>query len=725
MAPFNPPINPLNPDDFTRKSRAVDIDQGIKPQGVAQNQIMPHGVMQGDESAKYAGEAEAAGIKSAAVTNTSYGDLFKDIVSTVDLAGKGGVELVKKDIENKVYEVADRERQSYTDILQKVKAGIGVKNVLDSNAEMTEEESTPAEVAGLPDSLAALQGARDSGKISGTYYQSRLLAEAKTLRAQYPGFREYIDGQFAKVTGTNPANAYIHSLVQDINRTAASTSSQKNKMLSFNRGNMDTIPNAPQVYQDYDAGLITDADVLKKSYPAQKLKSDLNMNHLIFQDENTTRQEKERVAGISIDKAAGGVVSQAVETLTAKMGLNTKDDLNKLTELNTSGAITGPMWQQYGQTIANTRSTLFTKMIADADRNGYTQAIGGKAEVIKRVNAALEPLDEMTKRVYNHDFGGIFDTKNQLTTQNDETKKGLLNDPKIGPYWQLNQAVKDIGGEQNLQNFNLNSVKGDFNQAFQAYFGRVSKNFATQQSMKTSGVPYTFNDVIDNLKKNKVTDGKFNESVLNEVKKIADPSLPKEMRMNYALAAFSDGNRGMISRLQSDGADANGKTTSGQNSVFQRFTSPEITHEMFKLGKENPQIWNQYVDWAKTTLSKELMNKEIKNLANVSPDDNSNISVGWDAKNHRFKSEYITAPGTINTPTPGYRIVEGAVNRLNANLYNYKNIAKETGEDPDAFILKSIADTAGPEALRNVTGIPYKLMREMGLARMNMMQNAR
>src|SRR6266576_3848537 len=581
MAPFNPPINPLNPDDFTRKSRAVDIDQGIKPQGVAQNQIMPHGVMQGDESAKYAGEAEAAGIKSAAVTNTSYGDLFKDIVSTVDLAGKGGVELVKKDIENKVYEVADRERQSYTDILQKVKAGIGVKNVLDSNAEMTDEETTPA-------------------------------------------------------------NAYIHSLVQDINRAAASTSSQKNKMLGFIRGNMDTIPNAPQVYQDYDAGLITDADVLKKSYPAQKLKSDLNMNHLIFQDENTTRQEKERVAGISIDKAAGGVVSQAVETLTAKMGLNTKDDLNKLTELNTSGAITGPMWQQYGQTIANTRSTLFTKMIADADRNGYTQAIGGKAEVIKRVNAALEPLDEMTKRVYNHDFGGIFDTKNLLSTQNDETKKGLLNDPKIGPYWQLNQAVKDIGGEQNLQNFNLNSVKGDFNQAFQAYFGRVSKNFATQQSMKTSGVPYTFNDVIDNLKKNKVTDGKFNESVLNEVKKIADPSLPKEMRMNYALAAFSDGNRGMISRLQSDGADANGKTTSGQNSVFQRFTSPEITHEMFKLGKENPQIWNQYVDWAKTTLSKELMNKEIKNLANVSPDDNSNISVGWDAKNHRFKSEYIT-----------------------------------------------------------------------------------
>src|SRR5882672_5288150 len=107
MAPFNPPINPFNAPDYGSKSRPVDIEQGIKPQGVQTNEIMPHGVMQGDESAKYAGEATAAGIKSQAVSGTAYGDLFKDIVSTVDLAGKGGVEYVKKNIEDKVYEIAD------------------------------------------------------------------------------------------------------------------------------------------------------------------------------------------------------------------------------------------------------------------------------------------------------------------------------------------------------------------------------------------------------------------------------------------------------------------------------------------------------------------------------------------------------------------------------------------------------------------------------------------
>ena len=717
MAPFNPPINPINPDDYGRKSRAVDIDQGIKPQGVAQNAIMPHGVMQGDESAKYAGEAEAAGIKSDAVSSSSYGDLFKDIAATVDFGLKGQVELTKKTIENKVYEVADKERQAYTDILEKVKAGSGVKNVLDSNAQMTDEEATPAELQNLPDGLAALQGARDSGKVSGTYYQSKLLAEAKNLRAQYPGFREYIDGQFAKVTGTNPANAYIHALTQDINRAATSSTSEKNRINNFILQNPESIPNQPQVYKDYNAGLITSEDVISKAYPYQKTKGELQMNDLIFKNANTTLAEKQRVAGLGVDKAVGMVVNSAVETISSQMGLNTVDDLNRLNAAKDSGSISGPEWQKKGQQIADVRARIFTKAIADADAHGYTDAIGGKEELIKRVNAGLSTLDELQKRVYNADFGGIYDTKNYLRAQNDETKKSLTNDPKIGPYVQVNQAFKDMVGEQNLQKFTMDTIKGNFDQDFSNYFGRMSKEMATQYNKRTTGVEYTFNNVIDNLKANKIKDGRFSEAVLGEVKKIYDPSLPKEVRMNYALAAFSDGNRGMISRIQ---ADAPGKP--GQNSVFQQFTSPQMTKAMWELGKENPQVWNKYVDWAKTSLSKELMNKEIQNLANVSPDDNSNISVGWDAKNHRFKSEYVTAPGTVNTPTPGYGIVERSINRLNSNLSNYKNIATASGEDPDAFILKSIADGAGPEALRNVHGIPYKLMREMGLARMQMLQ---
>jgi len=39
----------------------------------------------------------------------------------------------------------------------------------------------------------------------------------------------------------------------------------------------------------------------------------------------------------------------------------------------------------------------------------------------------------------------------------------------MGPYWQQVQAVKDLGGEQNLQKFFLNTIKGDFDTNYQAY----------------------------------------------------------------------------------------------------------------------------------------------------------------------------------------------------------------------------------------------------------------
>lgn len=723
MATFTPPIQPENSPNYGRDSRAVDIAQGIRPEGVATNQIMPHGVMQGDTSAAYAGEAAAAGVKAQAVGDTAYADLFKGVVATADFLGKAGVQMVKKDIEDKVYEVADRERQAYTDVLEKIKAGTGVRNILDANAEDNGQDSTPQEVAQLPDTLSALQGARDSGKISGAYYQSRLLAEAKSLRAQYPGFREEIDQAFAKITGSNPANAYISSLVQDINRAASSQASEKNRVLSFIQNHLG-YPDAQTKYQQYNAGLISRDDVMNWAAPYAQQDFNLKNRALIYNDNKNTREDRQRIAGETIDYAAGVVVGRAVDSITAQMGLNNSNDLTRLTNMQSGGQIDPKTWQLYGQRIADIRTSLFNQAIRDADAHGYTKDAGGKGVVIDKINQALKPLDTLLERVYNKDFGGIYDVQKQLQAQNDITKQGLLNDPKLGPYFQVNQAVKDIGGEQNLQRFNLENIKGNFPDDFKQYFGRMSKEMASQYNMRTTGTPYTFNSVIDNLKNNHVTNGQFNTAVLNEVKKITDQSIPEAIRYNYAQAAFSPENRGMISRLEADGYDAKGRPIRGQSAVYQMFTSPEMTRAMYEMGKKDHQIWDNYVTWSKETFSNELMPREIKNLGEL--DASSYSNVGWDAKNHRFTYAYIPPADSVNQPSIGDRHIEATVNRLNSELFNLKQISTVTGEDPDKLVLETIVNSAGgPEVLRNVNGIPYKIMRDIGLSRMQMMQNAR
>jgi hypothetical protein len=361
-------------------------------------------------------------------------------------------------------------------------------------------------------------------------------------------------------------------------------------------------------------------------------------------------------------------------------------------------------------------------MQQDADAHGYTRDVGGKAVLNTKINEALKPLDTIIDRVYNHDFGGLYDTKMYLAAQNDETKKKLMDDPKLGPYLQVNQAIKDIGGEQNLQRFNLDAIKGDFSDNFKSYFTQMQKNMGSQYNMKTSGIPYTFNDVIDNLKKNKVTDAKFNRAVLAEVNKITDTSIPEAVRENYALAAFSPGNRGMVARLEADGYDSKGRPTQGQQAVAQRFASEAMTDAMYELGKKNPAIWNQYVTWHKETLTNDLIPQEIQTLGKV---EQPYSNVGWDAKNHRLEYSFTPPKDSVNTQSRGDKLVESSVNRINSNIYNFLALAKKTGEDPDALILKTIADSAGPEALKNVNGIPYRIMRDIGLSRLQMMNNAR
>lgn len=726
MAPFNPSIPDQPGQELGGNSRPVDVPNSVRPQGVATNTIMPEGVKQGNMAAQYAGEAVAAGDKAQGVQYDALGDIFKEAVSGVDFLAKAGVTMVKKDIEDKVYQVADKERQAYTDVLEKIKQGVGVKNVLDANASDDDAAPTPSDVANLPSTLEALQSAKDSGKISGSYYQSRLLAEAKSLRSQYPGFREEIDQQFSKVTGTNPANAYITSLVQDINRAQAASSSNKNKMLTYIRSNLQ-FPGAEEKYQQYFNGDIADSDIIKWAAPYEQQKYQLNMRSLQFADKNNTRQDQERIAGDSVDYAAGVTVNRAVDSFMTKMGLNTAQDVDKMQAAQNAGTIPATQWQQWGQQVANAKTTLRTQMIADADKQGYTQAAGGKAAVIKKIDDSLQPMDSLLDRVYGKDFGGIYNTQKQLTAQNDQTKQGLLNDPKVGPYFQTSQALKDIGGEQNLQQFGLNAIKGNFNDDFKGYFSKQQQEMATQWTMKTSGVPYTFNDTIDHLQANKVNDIGLNKAILGTVKQIADPKTPDAVKENYAMAAFSPGNRGMISKLVADGFDKKGNQIDGQNKVFQDFTSPEMTKSMYQLGKKNPQIWEQYQNWTKETLANELMPQEIQDLKNIP--DNSGVSVGWDAANHRFQTidtrnaeaRFYQNRYAGNTQAQGansyYNIVDRSVNKMNANLSNFKHVAEASGQDVDAFVLHTIADAAGPEALRNVNGIPHNIIRDMGLAK--------
>lgn len=728
MAQFNPPINPINEPKYGQDSRPVDIAEPIRRQGVQQNQIMPEGQKVGDRSAEYLGQAEAYKVMGEASSNKGWGDLFANVVGIGDFLGKAGVQMVKKDIENRVYEVANRERENYTAELERIKAG-GVKNILDANASA---EEVPSEITDLPDTLASLRSARDGGKITKTDYQGRLLAEAKKLRAQYPGFKQEIDSEFAKVTGQNPANARVNSLINEINRAAAANSSSANKMETFLRGAITGgVPRAEEYWAKWKAGQMTDFEVYSKIGNYHQATERLNRRALENKDTQMTREERAYKAKNDFDYAAGAVVAATSDRLMGMLQINNPDDVSRMTDMQKNGQIPATKWEELNQIVASEIASVRVRMTADADRLGVTRDMGGKEVLNKKIAEATESLKYLQDRITNKDFGGLYSAARENTAFIDDTKNAMLKDSGTGPGWRLTSAIKDLGGEQYLQRFNLERAlgKNGLPDSTKDWFDRWNMQFEAQRA----GDPIkTFNDLATEMKLKKIDDPKVQQKVMglvDKVSKIGDSTVPDGVKESIMYAAFSDGNNRFLSKLNVDGVDQNGKPVKGMNAVYQKWTAPEVTKEVYRLGQKNPELIRMYENWAKDTFANELTSREIADLSNIK---DPNIKIGWDDKNKRFEPRYMgedvttrgrpgltqggSAPeGRAGTSTE-FGIVQRSINRLNNNMYNLKAIAESSGQDIDTFVLKTIYDANGG-ALRDISGLPQQMIYNMALGR--------
>lgn len=729
MAEFNPQLRPTQDPNYDRISQPSRVPSPIEPKGVAANTILPHGVEQGDQSAAFAGRAAAAGMEADAQGSKTYSDLFAGIVDTGNFMAKAGVNMVTKSIEDQVYQTASDIRSAYTAQLEKAKQGAGgVNSLLESNA----SANRPPELDSLPDTLDSLVSARDSGKISGTYYQGALLAAAKDFRTRYPGFRDEIDQKFAAVTGTNPANAYVTSLVGDINAAVGNKERERLRTEKFIEDRLG-YPNAVDKLKAFKRGDITDIEVREWAAPHDKETADLTLAAARMNDKKLNREDRAYNVSRGTDKALSIVANRTVDSLMGQFGMNSAADASALNSKFKAGAISSDRFTEIGNAVGMHMQEMRITMLRDLDQKGITELLGGKEKAIERVNAALEPFKALNDAVYSHDFGGIYFAAQHIKAQTDEDLKRLRADSIMGPFTRQVAVQRANGGDQWVQQANLDALMQDIPTKYKDYYVDMTREMQTQTNHNDTGAPIvTLNRIFDEFEKKDINDPKVSAGVINEITKIANPDVPKNIRVNYALTAFSPeaGKRSFVERLNADGVDSQGRQIQGQNAVFQKFTSAEMTKQMAILGKENPQIWENYSNWTKETLANVLVPKEIKDLSQIR---NPAIKVGWDSDNKRFVASYqgqdivtgmhmgLTRGGKTTDQAggtdPEYGIVQRSITRLNSNLGNFKNVAEASGQNVDAFILKTISDSA-PDALKNVQGIPYQIMRQIGLAQL-------
>src|ERR1700678_19316 len=148
-------------------------------------------------------------------------------LSTLANVGEEAVGLAKNTMQdylkNQVETGVNKLRDDYTAAYQTIKTA---QNTLIPNQQQSlVDAQQPPVPGGLQSGLdrakqLGIAQIQNLGKVNDTQYTMQLNALAKQMRAQYPGFKDYIDEQMKSVSGVDPANAVMKNLLEDINHNA-------------------------------------------------------------------------------------------------------------------------------------------------------------------------------------------------------------------------------------------------------------------------------------------------------------------------------------------------------------------------------------------------------------------------------------------------------------------------------------------------------------------------
>ena len=720
MAIVNPRVNPSNDPNFLAYSRGISVPETIKPQGQAASSIQPIGAkFEGaqyegnkhiDESGRYAGVAK--GLETA-----STGNLIQELAGTAALAAKGADAVVKDDIDNTTYQAVDREREGFKAGLQSV-AGVqpSKMDVLSTN----DTQAIPEDVESIGETVGSLANAKAAGKISPTLYYARLDSVASSIRNRYPGYREYIDHKISQVSGVDPANAYIKSLMNDINRAQSASAGAANKEESFIKSHLDT-DGIVQMWQARKAGKITMDDIYQRVSEQKVYKEKLNIKSLERADRTGTRAEIALEAADDATFEVSGKVNNFVKNFefTAAGGpTKMQDALDKLA----SGATTYTSDEKdaLGMQIQAQKAKMLQEIDVSwntKDKNGKTQTdyLGGKDKADKLKADLFAPMDRLSDLIYNEKWGQAGSAMRAVKATVADSKIKLMTDPEMGAYWRNAAAVNELGANFDKSFFDRIFIRGvngkkNIGDIMQTYIEKEAAGAVTGLP-NTKGTSYNVNDTIKNAQAAGVKDPAVFDSIVRIPTLIPDKSFPDSAKTNLINYTFGPQNRGVLDQVVADGRDpATGRKIPGKMSVFQAWTAPEITQEVIRLNNQDPSkgLWSNYKNWADETFQFQLFSREAKDLNTIQM--TPGMKITWDTEKNQFDwkvgnksllnpNEAVLGMTEVEKSLTGSKsqvnqadITRGvdSLKRLNEGLKSYANIAKAGNDDVESYLLKAL-----------------------------------
>lgn len=664
--------------------------------------------------------------QSGAILAQTVGGAIEGIAGIADGVVKG---IIKDDVYNRV----DKERQDFSDALTNTNnfgdpRGPQVAQNTGQPVDILASDNQPSVPNSISNGIAKagnVQAALNGNKISETTYYQRLGDIAKSLRSSYPGYREYIDQEISKITGVNPANAYISSIIQDLNRKNSTAGDEakfwRNKIVDSGYPGSDKVLEYYERTGDHNK-------VMQFLSDNNGIRSTLQLKKAAFEAQTNDQTDKLNKARDFAQTAANTAATTFFYNTQkyANGDMSPSDISDKLTDLSLNPqkandqAYQGLSERYAALQVQATNQTMKQLYMRPKMQDGtYGKSVAdvlGPDETRKIVENSIGALFKSTRDfIADKQFGPAYTNQNQAAAAVNNKTMMVLADPTVGgtvgTLAVMNKLAPNIaplltgkvlgqGLDQQLSTLTIQQGAQAVAQTGGRYQGIDGKVYSFRQSMEELEQVASSQGVL--------ISGQAPKNLLEVKRVITDPSSSPEAVRNVVNYLYDPKvNKGSLDKIMDDYYDPTRReVVKGRSSAFADLTAPDITSSIKKSGQEN---WKKYTQWAKDEFASQLGEK-VRDLNDIQREGKFNVS--WNSETKQL--DIVNRNGT---PLQGLQATDlnmsyRTINNLNKGLGNMANLAKEEGTSVDAYIFKTLRDNGyAPDKM--VDGIPSQIMRAL------------
>lgn len=530
-----------------------------------------------------------------------------------------------------------------------------------------------------------------------TLYDGALNSLAKELRSQYPGHKDFIDEQISKISGKNPANAYMDNLLQDINRLAGNkdTIEQKTIQKAFdNYGDHDV----QQALRAYHAKLPDSFKNLEETVyraEASKLKHQQIINS--HQENEAGDKDDKSLAQFQAQQTASTIAFRNFNPVIAVPGLTSPAMQQKLLDEHRAGlpsSISQENWIQMAQNAHRARDVADAEMKTQFNRLGLSGRLKDPAGEKSIRDNELLYFDNQIAAIEKQDVGTIFELQRRAKGLQDQTNYQVATNPDFGDYLRKRAAIREKAGDSWVNFLDSEGLKKNYLGPMTSWMNDVTQRIGVSDDVRNDGVSKSM--TADILQAKKIARDKTNQvdprvysdlvhnvELITKAEQMKNPEVAKEA-VKYAFDPVKNAN--FYKQFGRDFTDDTGVFHEGKFAYYDVMSGKKIVDSVWKLGDRGS--WDTMKNWQETQFKK-LFGEEVNNLNSIQGDNSIPMNMRWDDKTHHMVLKFDTPPKT-DVERNYQKWATDSVGKLNRGIDNLHHMHSKEGGNTDEYVFNML-----------------------------------